>query len=95
VVGFRPRQVLLLVLGEALLVGGASGFLAAAFAYGFFNLAYGGVPFEIAFFPVFRIPEVALLWGPAMGFVTALLGSCLPAWSASRVKVSEVFARIA
>jgi putative ABC transport system permease protein len=79
VVGFRPRQVLQLVLGEALLVGGASGFLAAAFAYVFFNLVYGGVPFEIAIFPVFRIPVAALLWGPAMGFATSFLGSCLPA----------------
>jgi putative ABC transport system permease protein len=95
VVGFRPRQVLVLVLGEALLVGGASGFLASAFTFGFFNLAYGGVPFEIAFFPVFRIPEMSLLWGPAMGFATAFLGSCLPAWSASQVKVSEVFSKVA
>jgi hypothetical protein len=69
--------------------------LAAAFTFGFFNLAYGGVPFEIAFFPVFRVPEAALLWGPGMGFATAFLGSCLPAWSASRVKVAEVFAKIA
>jgi putative ABC transport system permease protein len=95
VVGFRPRQVFLLVLGEALLVGGASGFLASAFTFGFFNLMYGGVPFEIAFFPVFRVPEASLLWGPAIGFATAFLGSCLPAWSASRVTVSEVFAKVA
>jgi putative ABC transport system permease protein len=95
VVGFRPGQVLLLVLGEALLVGGASGLLAAAFTYGFFNLAYGGVPFEIAFSPVFRVPEESLLWGPAVGFATALLGSALPSWSASRVKVAEVFAKVA
>jgi putative ABC transport system permease protein len=95
VVGFRPRQVLLLVLGEALLVGGVSGFVASALTFGFFNLAYGGVPFEIAFFPVFRIPEVCLLWGPAMGFATAFLGSWLPARSASRVKVSEVFSKVA
>jgi putative ABC transport system permease protein len=95
VVGFRPRQVLLLVLGEALLVGGGSGLLAAAFTFGFFNLAYGGVPFEIAFSPVFRIPEVSLLWGAAMGFATAFLGSALPSWSASKVKVAEVFSKIA
>jgi putative ABC transport system permease protein len=95
VVGFRPRQVLLLVLGEALLVGGVSGLLAAAFTFGFFNLAYGGVPFEIAFSPVFRIPEISLLWGPAMGIATALLGSALPSWSASQVKVSDVFSKIA
>jgi putative ABC transport system permease protein len=95
VVGFRPGQVLLLVLGEALLVGGVSGLLASAFTLGFFNLAYGGVPFEVAFFPVFRIPEICLLWGPALGFATAFLGSYLPARSASQVKVSEVFAKIA
>lgn len=93
-VGFRPGQVLLLVIAEALLVGGASGVLAAAFSFSFFNLAYGGVPFEIAFFPVFRIPQVALLWGPAMGFATAFLGSFLPSWSASQVKVSEVFSKV-
>jgi putative ABC transport system permease protein len=94
VVGFTPCRVFLLVLGEALLVGGASGFVAAALTFGFFNAAYGGVPFEIALFPVFRIPEVTLLWGTAMGVGTALLGSCGPAWSASRVRVSEVFARV-
>jgi putative ABC transport system permease protein len=95
VVGFRPRLVLLLVLGEALLVGGASGILASAFTFAFFNQVYGGVPFEILFSPVFRIPEVSLLWGPAMGFATAFLGSALPAWSASQVKVAEVFSKIA
>jgi putative ABC transport system permease protein len=95
VVGFRPHQVQLLVLGEALLVGGASGAVSAAFTFGFFNLAYGGVPFEIAFSPVFRIPEVSLLWGPAMGFTTAFLGSWLPCRSARRVKVADVFAKIA
>ena len=93
--GYRPRQVLGLVLGEALLVGGGSGLLASVFTIGFFNLLYGGVPFEIAFFPVFRIPEISLAWGPAMGFATAFLGSCVPAWSASQVKVSEVFSKVA
>jgi putative ABC transport system permease protein len=95
VLGYRPRQVLGLVMGEALLVGGGSGLLASVFTLGFFNGLYGGVPFEIAFFPVFRIPEISLAWGPAMGFSTALLGSLLPSWTASRVKVSEVFAKVA
>jgi putative ABC transport system permease protein len=95
VLGYRPRQILSLVLGESLLVGGLSGIVAAAFAYFFFNLSYGGLPFRVAFFPVFRIPEVALTWGPAMGFAAAFIGSFFPAWSARNVKVSEVFAKVA
>jgi putative ABC transport system permease protein len=95
VLGFTPSQLLQLVLGEALFVGAMSGFLAALLTYGFMNWKYGGIPFKIGFFPVFRIPEEALLWGLAMGSVTSFLGSILPAWMARSVKVSQVFARVA
>jgi putative ABC transport system permease protein len=95
VLGYRPNQILMLVLGEALLVGAVSGLVAAAATYGFFNLKWGGIPFRIGFFPVFRIPDFALIWGLALGSSTAFLGSFLPAWSARSVKVSEVFARVA
>jgi putative ABC transport system permease protein len=95
VLGYRPRQILGLVLGESLLVGGASGLLAAALAYGLFNGIYGGLPFRVGFFPVFRIPEQALIWGPAMGFLAAFMGSFAPSWTARSVKVSEVFSKVA
>jgi len=95
VVGYRPRQILGLVVGEALLVGGVSGLLSAAFTFWFFNVAYDGVPFQIELFPVFRVPEMALAWGPAVGLATALGGSFLPAWQASQVRVAEVFAKVA
>jgi putative ABC transport system permease protein len=95
VVGYRPRQILGLVLGESLLVGGVSGLLSAAFTFWFFNQAYDGVPFQIDLFPAFRVPEMVLAWGPAMGFATAFLGSFLPAWQASQVRVAEVFAKVA
>jgi putative ABC transport system permease protein len=95
VLGFRPNQVLQLVLGEALLVGSVSGLVAAFGTYALFNYTWGGLPFRIGFFPVFRIPEFALLWGLAIGSGTALLGSLLPAWNARSVKVSEVFSRVA
>ena len=89
------KKMWIIVALVLVVVGGAAGFLASAFTFVFFNLVYGGVPFEIAFFPVFRIPEGSLVWGPAMGFTTAFLGSFMPAWSASQVKVSEVFAKVA
>jgi putative ABC transport system permease protein len=95
VLGYRPNQILQLVLAEALLIGAVSGLVAATATYAFFNLKWGGIPFRIGFFPVFRIPEFAMIWGLAIGSTTAFLGSFLPALTARSVKVSEVFARVA
>jgi putative ABC transport system permease protein len=95
VLGYRPNQILQLVLGEALLVGAGAGLLAAFLTYAVFNWKYGGIPFRVGFFPVFRIPDEAILWGLAIGAGTAFLGSILPAVSARSVKVSEVFSRVA
>jgi putative ABC transport system permease protein len=95
VIGFRPRQVLMLVLAEAVLLGAGSGFVSTAGMYLLFNLVLGGVKFPIAFFPAFVIPGDAFWWGPVIGAGTALAGSIVPAWSAMRVKVSEVFSKVA
>jgi putative ABC transport system permease protein len=94
VLGYSPNQIMLLILGEAMFIGALSGFLAAAATYAFFNLKWGGIPFRIGFFPVFRIPEVAIMWGLAIGSVTTFAGSIVPAWTARSVKVSEVFAKV-
>jgi putative ABC transport system permease protein len=95
VLGFQPRQIMLLVLGEALILGAGSGFLTATATYVLVDLVLGGIRFPIAFFPAFFIPINALAWGFAIGAGTALVGSVIPAWSASSVKVSEVFAKVA
>jgi putative ABC transport system permease protein len=94
VLGFRPWMVMALVLGEAILIGSLSGFMATATAFSSIN-SMGGIPLPIAFFPKFMIPADSLWWGPAIGAGTALLGSILPAWSARSVKVSEVFSKVA
>jgi putative ABC transport system permease protein len=95
VLGFRPAQILVVVLGEAILVGGLSGLVATAAALLLVNGIFGGVPFPVAFFPAFVVPWEALFWGFAIGGGTAVLGSILPAWTARSVKVSEVFAKVA
>ena len=95
VLGFRPWQILTLVLGEAGLIGAISGLLSAGLTYSFIHFYMGGFKFPIAFFPTFDIPTAALWWGPAIGVLTALAGSLAPAWSARTVKVSEVFSRVA
>ena len=94
VIGFTPMQILFLVLGEAVMVGGFSGLFSSVATTVFINNVAGGIKFPIAFFPIFMIPIDAIWWGPAIGISTALGGSLLPSLSACRVKVSEVFARI-
>jgi putative ABC transport system permease protein len=93
VLGFRPWMVLGLVLGEALLIGTLSGFMATATAYSAVN-ALGGIPLPIGFFGKFFIPENALWWGPAIGGITSLIGSILPSATAYRIKASQVFSRV-
>jgi putative ABC transport system permease protein len=95
VLGFRPGQLMVLVLGEVLLVGALTGLLCTGLTYTVFNVVMGGVKFPVAFFPAFKIPVEALWWGPALGALTALVGSFLPALGARSIKVSEVFSKVA
>jgi len=95
VLGYRPWQLLVLVLGESLLLGAGAGLVSSAGTFVVVNWVMGGFPFQIAFFDTFFIPADALWWGAAVGAGTSLAGSLVPAWSARRVKVADVFAKVA
>jgi len=95
VLGFRPTQILCLVLGESLLLGALAGLASSWLTLFGINYLLGGIKFPIAFFAAFMISWHALWWGPAIGAITALAGSILPAWSARSVKVSDVFSKVA
>jgi putative ABC transport system permease protein len=95
VLGFPPWVVMLLILGEAMLVGIVSGFLCSVLAMILVNKVMGGIPFPIAFFPAFKVPPAAFWWGPAAGAIASFAGSIFPAISARRVRVTEVFSRVA
>ena len=90
----RLRRVIREIIGEEF-VGVVAGLLAAGLTFAYFNGRFGGIPFRIGFFPVFRIPEASLMWGIAIGALTSTLGAALPAWTARNVKVSEVFSKVA
>jgi putative ABC transport system permease protein len=90
VLGFRPAQILMLILGEAVLLGAVSGFVCTGLTYLLINIVLGSVQ---ALF--ITVPDAVLWWGPALGGLSALAGSVFPAWSACRVNVSDVFARVA
>ncbi len=91
VLGFQPRHVLVLVLGEAMLVGLMAGAMAAFLSW----FGIGNLKLQIAFFGAFIVPWEALVYGPVLGVAVSLLGSIGPALSAKNVKVAEVFARVA
>jgi putative ABC transport system permease protein len=95
VLGFSPNQILILVLGEALLIGCISGLISALATQFLINDLIGGIALPIAFFGKFFINDAAPWWGLGIGAMTALAGSLVPAWSARSVKVSDVFAKIA
>jgi len=95
VLGFRPWQILMLVLCEALVIGTLAGVISAGGTFLLVNYVFGGLKFPIAFFPVFLISPQAWWWGAAIGAGTAFVGSIWPAWSARTVKVAEVFAKLA
>jgi putative ABC transport system permease protein len=95
VLGFGPTRILALILGEAVLVGAMSGFVVAAILYLLVTYYLGGIKFPIAFFPSFQVFVDALWWGALFGGLASFVGALMPAWSAQRVKASEVFSKVA
>lgn len=91
VLGFQPRHVLGLVLGEAMLVGFLAGAMSCFLAW----FAMGNLKFQVAFFGAFVVPDRALLYGPLLGMAVSFAGSIGPALAAKNVKVAEVFAKVA
>jgi putative ABC transport system permease protein len=94
VLGFSPNQIMVLILGEAVLVGVISGVISAGLTWATINEYMGGIKFPIAFIPVFFVPSAAWFWGAMIGSLTALAGSLIPSWGARSVKVSEVFSKV-
>lgn len=98
VLGFEPRAIMALVVGEAVLIGAASGLVGAGLVWGCSTLAVSGLlpwPGLTQAFQLFPIRAEAVLAGMLLGALVGLAGSIIPAWNAHGVKVSDVFAKIA
>jgi putative ABC transport system permease protein len=91
VLGFQPRHVFLMVIGEAMLVGLLGGFMSTFLAW----FLLGSVKFQIMFFGAFFIPTITILLGSLLGMAVSFAGSIVPALAAKDVKAAEVFARVA
>lgn len=98
VLGFKPMHIVFMVVGEATLIGGLSGLFGATLAWGASALGEMGVIPNNAFtgfLILFPVSPATVPWGLALGAAVGALGSLWPAWSARKVKVSDVFAKIA
>jgi putative ABC transport system permease protein len=90
VLGYQPGMILVLILGEAMLLGALGGLLGSVVLYQAVNRL---VDSSGTVLPIF-IPEQALWWGPVMGLLAGFAGSVVPAWNACRTRVATVFARV-
>lgn len=99
VLGFAPSHIIVMVVSEATFVGGMSGLFGAFIAWSCSYLAQVGVlPHDSAFtgfMLIFPIGWRALVSGFVLGSAVGFIGSVIPAWNSRKVKVSEVFSRIA
>src|SRR5262249_51233496 len=92
ILGFRQGQILALVLSEGALIGAVGGLIGGGLTQAIVALS-GGIDFGVG--NPFFVSRHAWWWGPALGATTALLGGLVPAWNACKIRVSEVFARVA
>src|SRR5262249_19666215 len=90
VLGYRPVHLVILVLGEAVLIGMAAGALSATLTF----IGANAIAMQQTNGGIF-VPQEALWWGPAVGAATALVGCLGPALSGCKVKVAEVFSKVA
>lgn len=98
VLGFQPWQIMSMIVSEAMLIGTFGGLLSTWSVY-FLPMGIRWltkqIGVKIAFFDTFHSPIEIVYYGPILGIVVGLLGAALPAWNARKVKVSEVFSKVA
>jgi putative ABC transport system permease protein len=90
-IGFRPRHLAGLMVGESLLlslVGGVLGLVLSFPALWFF-------PKEVEqYFPGLDISRPTMLLGLATALAVGLLAAILPAWRAAQVGIAEALRKV-
>lgn len=96
-IGFRPGHIMVFVLGEALTVGLLAGLMGLALSYPLVELAMGRFLEENmgAFFPYFRIEKTTMAISLLLAMGLSVLASLLPAYQASRLRVTDALRRVA
>jgi putative ABC transport system permease protein len=90
-IGFRGRHIVGFVVGESITIGLAGGLLGLGAAWLLINKALGPVieDYMGQFIPMFRMPPSLVVVGLAIAVGLAILAAALPAYQASKLKVSD------
>jgi len=89
--GFRPRHLAGLIVGESLLLALAGGLLGLALTFPavqVFRTQLG------QYFRVFPLTRATLALGLAVTLLVGLLAALFPAWRAARVKIAEALGKV-
>jgi putative ABC transport system permease protein len=89
--GYKPRHLAELILGESLLLAAMGGLMGVALAFPmvyFFKTRLG------KYFRVFPLTNTTLALGLIIALAVGILAAVLPAWRASRVGVAEALRRV-
>jgi putative ABC transport system permease protein len=94
ILGFQPSFVLMMVIGEAVLVGAAGGVLGGGAAWLLATVNSAGLlPTKIDFLLEFPVSLKFVFQGLLIGVLVGFLGSVIPAWSAQKISVIEAFSK--
>jgi putative ABC transport system permease protein len=95
-IGFMPRHIATLILGEALAVGFAGGALGVLLAYPLVNQVVGAWIEDnmTGFFPYFRIFERDAALAIGAGMLVAVVAAAIPAYNASKLDVIDALRRV-
>jgi putative ABC transport system permease protein len=96
-IGFRPKHIVLFILGEAVTVGLFAGLLGLAMAFPLIELGMGRFLEENmgGFFPYFRIDRMTMVVSVLLTMGLSLVASLIPAYRASKLSVTDALRRIA
>jgi putative ABC transport system permease protein len=95
-IGFMPRHIATLVLGEALAVGFVGGAIGVGLAYPLINEVVGAWIEDnfTGFFPYFRMVERDAIIAIVAGMLVAAIASAIPAYNASKLHVIDALRRV-
>jgi putative ABC transport system permease protein len=96
-IGFLPRHIALFVLGEAAVTGLLGGVVGVALAYPLVEKGVGRWLEENmgAFFPYFRLQPEAVAMALVLSLVLGLVSAAIPAYQASRLRITDALRRVA
>lgn len=96
-IGFRPRHLVAFILGEAAVTAIVGGGLGVLLSYPLIERMLGRAIEENmgSWFPYFRVPPSAMVAALGLSVVLGLVAAALPAWGASKLKVTEALRRVA